>query len=444
MATLPNLGKFNNLINEIAPIKLQMLFKKLDRKYYSDIVKILKWSVLLQLAQLMITFILTYYFKKEDFGALSFLLSISTLFEMAMGLQYNTAAIVNERQNNALSLMLISVFIAIAFSLTILSGILFLYFFSHNLYNIINNYGIITALPFLIISNFIFNNGIILLKYFGKIKEINIFRAVYVAAMLLTKLFAALIFATLASLIYAHLIGIFIPCIYFIFKFRYSIIDTYNKITYTDLILLLKQNYRFPKYSIISNIINAAATISFPILITLFFGLHDNGIYYLTTTFIFQPLLLILQAISDIFLQKIKIGFYDSKQVLFEFIKGQQKIILKILISYLLLAFLFGEFLFKYLLPAHWVEIGKFIKFIAPYYIFTSIYSPFSIVADFMNKQRVLLVFNLSLFLFQFFIIYYLHTEFAFTFVILIISIVSAMHYGFINFYMLQKLKFYK
>ena len=133
--------------------------------------------------------------------------------------------------------------------------------------------------------------------------------------------------------------------------------------------------------------------------------------------------------------------FYENKQQLFEFIKTQQKIILQILIPYLIIAFLAGEFLFSYILPAQWTEIGKFIKFIMMYYVFTSIYSPFSIVADYMNQQRFLMIFNLLLFLFQLTILYFLHSIFDFTFVILIISVLTALLYAFINFYMLKKLK---
>ena len=112
-----------------------MLLKKLDRKYVLDIFRLLKWSVIIQALQLAGTFILTLYFTKENFGALSFLVSVSTIFEMAVGLQYNTAAIVNEKARSARSLMLISTGMAMLFSAIILATILFFYFFK----NISNN-----------------------------------------------------------------------------------------------------------------------------------------------------------------------------------------------------------------------------------------------------------------------------------------------------------------
>ncbi len=421
-----------------------MVFENIERKYIITIFRLLRGAVLIQAIQLIGTFILTLYFKKENFGALSFVLSISAIFEMMVGLQYNNAAIVSDQQKNVLQLMFISVFSAIVFSAFLLFCILISKFFIPLIYTKIYLHGFILALPFFIFSNYIFNNGILLLKYFGKIRYINNFRALYTTVSLLAKFIAALWFATVESLVYAHLSGIVITSIILIITFKIKIEFTFKQSTLGESLILAKKNYRFPKYAIFSSVINAASTISFPILITIFFGLHENGIYYLSSIFIFQPLLLLLQAVSDAFLQKVKVLFYENKTELFKFIKKQQKAILKILIPYFIISLLAGEFLFQYFLPAQWIEIGKFIKFQIFFYLFASLYSPFSIVADFMKKQKFLMLFNLSHLLFQFFIIFFLHNIMNFTFVILFASIASAIHYGFINFYMLQKLKLYK
>ncbi len=415
----------------------------LDRNYFTEIMLLLKTSVLVQVLQLAGTFVLTLYFKKENFGSLSFILSLSTIFEMAAGLQYNTAAVVNGNKNNALKLMAFSSLLAAAVAAAVLLFIIVIFWGAVPLYNYFNSYTAIFALPFILVTNFIFNNGIQVLKYLGKIKAVNKFRCIYVVATLTAKFIAAFTFATVAGLVYAHLIGIGITCLIFLFQYKTNIKTVLAQTTYKTVQPLLKENYRFPKYAVLSSIVNAAANISFPILITLFFGLQQNGVYYLTTVFIFQPLQLILQAISDAFLYKIKDLFYTNRQLLLQFIKAQQKLILKLVIPYLLLAVLAGELLFKYLLPQQWTEVGEFIKYAAIFYIFASLYSPFSIVADYMKKQGFLLLFNLSLFLFQLGTLYLLHTILNFVWVILIASIISAIHYAFINVYMLGKLKHY-
>ncbi len=420
-----------------------MITGNLDRNYFSNIIRLLKTAVLIQMLQLAGTFVLTLYFKKENFGSLSFILSVSAIFEMAAGLQYNTAAIVAADKKNALKLITFSSFMATAVAVLLFIFIAISFFLLPNLYKFFNSYTEIFALPFILISNFIFNNGIQILKYFGKLKDVNKFRTIYVVTTLGFKFIAAFTFATVDGLVYAQAIGIAITSLIFLLYYKNEIKAVLTQTTFKSVRPLLKENYRFPKYAILSGVVNAAANISFPILITLFFGLQQNGVYYLTTIFIFQPLQLISQAISDAFLHKIKAMFYTNRQMLLQFIKAQQKLILKIVIPYVLVAVLTGQFLFKHVLPQQWTEVGLLIKYIAIFYIFSSLYSPFSIVADYMKKQRFLLLFNLSLFLFQLGTLYFLHTTLNFVWVILIASIISAIHYAFINVYMLGKLKHY-
>ena len=418
-----------------------MLFENIERKYITDIFRLLRGSVIIQAIQLAGTFILTFYFKKEDFGTLSFLLSLSLMFEMVAGLQYNNAAVVAHKQNNVLKLMLISVLCAISFSFLLLIGIVLFKLIIPGFYADIDLNWFIMALPFFIISNYIFNNGILILKYFGKIKQIINFRVLYVILSLAAKFIAALLFGTVDSLVYAHLLGIVVTAFVVTIRFNTTIVITLKQLTFSEAFLLIKENYRFPKYSIFSSVVSTASTVSFPILITLFFGLQENGIFYLTTIFVFQPLLLILQSIGDAFLPKVKVLFHENKPALLKFIHTQQLIILKFLIPYFIIAVIAGEFLVQYFLPSHWIEIGKFIKFQIIFYLFTSLYTPFSIVADFMKKQQFLMMFNISHFLFQFTILFFLHDLFHFNYVILIAALASAIHYGYINFYMLKKLK---
>lgn len=283
-----------------------------------------------------------------------------------------------------------------------------------------------------------------MLKYFGKINALNIFRLLYTIITLGCKFFAAYYFVTAKGLVISHLVGMAIVGFIFIFYYRKQIIKILKEVNVKKAIQLIKLNKRFPRYSILSGIINALSNISFPILITAFFGLHENGIYYLVTVFIFQPLLLVLQAVNDAFLPKVKHMFFNDRTALLHFIKAQQMLILKGLIPFLVLASLSGEFLFKYFLKASWLEVGSFIKFQVIYYLFVSIYTPFSIIADFMQQQHFLILFNISLFVSQFIVLISLHNKLNFNFVILITSIVAGLHFWGINTYMMNKLKFYK
>ena len=111
-----------------------MIFENIERNYIKDIFRLLRGSVIIQVIQLIGTFILTFYFNKEAFGALSFLLSISVMIEMVAGLQYNNAAIVAEKPNNVLNLMLIAVSSAALLSFLLFLCLHLLWFFTKKNY----------------------------------------------------------------------------------------------------------------------------------------------------------------------------------------------------------------------------------------------------------------------------------------------------------------------
>lgn len=228
--------------------------------------------------------------------------------------------------------------------------------------------------------------------------------------------------------------------IYIIF-FRKKILSVFNDLSLKGSKDLLKEYSKFPRFSILSNLISAAATISFPIFIKHFYGFGENGIYYLTSVFIFQPLLLLIQSISDAFLPEIKSRFQEQKETLFKFIKSQQKQIFLITLLYLIIAILAGEFLFEWMLPKKWKEVGVFIKYVAVFYLFTNIYIPYSFVADYLGKQKFLLFFNGFLFIVQFIVLYLFHDYISFNLMMLLISTIISCFYVYINFFMLRKLK---
>lgn len=408
---------------------------------FNNIVRLLKGSVFVQIFQLAATFILTYYYSKNDFGVLSYIISISAFFEIIVGVQYNTASIVSLDKEHAKKLMLISSIMAIVITLL---GTLILVLVKYRYPTFIEQgiiFNVVLLIPLLIFSNFLFNNGLMILKYFGLFKSINRLRIIYVFSMFLLKLFAAIVFHTLYSLIIAHLLALLLCVVCYVVIFRKNILPIVFTLHLKESLDLLKSYSKFPRFSLLSNLISAAATISFPLLIKYFYGFDENGIYYLTGVFIFQPLLLIIQAISDAFLPEVKSMFHNEKNRLLKFIKKQQKQIFIITFLYILIAIIAGEYFFKWILPQKWQEVGGFIKYIAIFYLFTNIYIPYSFVADYLGQQKYLLIFNSLLFLVQFLTLYLLHQHISFNVMMLLISFITSFFYLYINFNMLGKLK---
>jgi len=69
-----------------------------------------------------------------------------------------------------------------------------------------------------------------------------------------------------------------------------------------------------------------------------------------------------------------------------------------------------------------------------------NIYSPISHIGDILNKQKVLLLFNISLFCFQLGSFYFLQEQNNIKIALLTASIFGAIHYMILNIYMKKEL----
>ena len=88
-----------------------------------------------------------------------------------------------------------------------------------------------------------------------------------------------------------------------------------------------------------------------------------------------------------------------------------------------------------------WTEAGVIVKYFAVFILFKNIYSPISHIGDILNKQKVLLVFNVSLFIFQLSAFYFLKEYSDIKAALLTASLFGAIHYMILNTYMQQELK---
>ena len=83
---------------------------------------------------------------------------------------------------------------------------------------------------------------------------------------------------------------------------------------------------------------------------------------------------------------------------------------------------------------------GVMVKYFIVYILLKNIYSPVSHIGDILNKQKTLLKFNISLFLFQLCSFYFLKEYNDIKIPLLTASFFGAIHYLFLNNYMKKEL----
>ena len=174
-------------------------------------------------------------------------------------------------------------------------------------------------------------------------------------------------------------------------------------------------------------------------LIIIFFGPKIAGLYFLAEKLIAVPISFITTSISQVYFQRASELFYLDKKKLLHLTNKIQLNIFFILFPILIITSIYGKEIFL-LFGNEWGQAGTILKYFTPILLLKNIYSPISHIGDILNKQKVLLLFNISLFIFQLASFYFLKEYSDIKFALLTASSISALHYMFLNNYMKKEL----
>ena len=206
---------------------------------------------------------------------------------------------------------------------------------------------------------------------------------------------------------------------------------------------IMKRNFKkyinFLKFSTISNMFNSFSNIGMTAVIIIFFGPKIAGLYFLAERLIAIPISLITSSVSQVYFEKASKLFHSDKIALLKLTNRIQKNIFYILFPFLFLLSLFGKDIFS-IFGSQWIESGIILKYFTVFILLKNIYSPISHIGDILNKQKVLLFFNISLFVFQLATFYFLKEYNDIKPALLVASLFGAIHYMLLNIYMKKEL----
>ena len=174
-------------------------------------------------------------------------------------------------------------------------------------------------------------------------------------------------------------------------------------------------------------------------LIALFFGNKVAGYYFLAERIISIPISILTSSVSQVYFQEASLLYHNNKKALLLLTNDIQKKIFIFLFPFLLILSLWGEDLFS-LFGNEWSESGLIIKYFFIFILFKNIYSPISTIGDILKKQKLLLMFNVSLFLFQVSSFYFLKELGNINYALLLSSSIRATHYIILSTYMKRKI----
>lgn len=406
-------------------------------EFYRNTLKLLTSISVAQFIPIIITPLLTQYFTPEDFGIYGLYVSICSIFGVIASGKYDIAIMLPKRKVDSANILVLSFLITFLFS-TLFLSILSIFnetFFELTKSSVLKKYYFIIPFSIFLIS---INQSILVWfnrhKKYNWIANQNLLKSGSNSGSALLLGIKTIDFGLILAQITALTLISFFNIFNFIKEFKFSLINQNtiqkNFLRYID----------FLKFSSVSNLFNSFSSMGMTTLIIIFFGPKVAGLYFLAEKLIGVPISFITSSVSQVYFQKASKLFYSDKNALIRLTNEIQKNIFYILFPFLIICSLFGEKLFL-IFGQEWGEAGIILKYFVAFILLKNIYSPISHIGDILNKQRVLLLFNVSLFLFQLGSFYFLKEYQDIKYALLTASFFGAIHYLVLNIYMKKELK---
>ena len=412
-------------------------FKSKDKlsDFFQNILKLLTSISIAQFIPIIITPVLTQYFSPEEFGTYGLYVSVCSIFGIIASGKYDTAIMLPKRKVDADNLLVLSLLIAAFFSIIFFS---FLNIFQDKILeitksNFLYKYYVIIPITILLISTNVsipswFNRN----RKYNLIAKQNILKS---SSNSLTALILGLKSIN-AGLIFGYITSILLVSTWnancLIKNLKPSKISTN----------LMKRNFKkyidFFKFSTLSNLFNSLSNLGMTMLVIIFYGPKIAGLYFLAEKLIAIPISFITNSVSQVYFQKASKLFHSDKTALLQLTNKIQKNIFYLIFPFLMILSIWGVDFFS-LFGEEWKQAGVILKYFTSFILLKNLYSPISHIGDILNKQKLLLGFNISLFLFQL-ASFYFFREYGIKPALLTASFLGAMHYLILNIYMRKKL----
>lgn len=196
------------------------------------------------------------------------------------------------------------------------------------------------------------------------------------------------------GLIYGWLVGLFAS---FLYNLRVSK-DRWRRVDFPSFKESIRENKNIVKYQYTSTAINTVANNILPVLVILYFGKLEVGVYALSMKILSTPLVLMASSVSKIYFQKSVQLYYHNR-------KGLQRLTHKICLSSFLVILVFvilintlGIYILEMIYSGdEWVGLRKYTLILSIWILARSAINPITNIMVVINRNQYSLIFNVYL-----------------------------------------------
>lgn len=395
-----------------------------DIEFFKNISTVASGNLISQILPFIFAPIITRLYDPSDFGALALFVSTAAFFQSFATLKYESSIQMPEQEIEAINLMSLSFYLIL---ITSIISLIFLIIFNENLLIIFGDNDIgfwIYFIPFMVLiatPNLIFNVWTSRKKKFKRIAKYNIFQTTLTP---ISKILISIFFKISGGLILGTLIGNFFSRLSYILE-----IIIYDKISFFKIspkkFKELAVKYKnFSIYLTGQQITGRLKETGIIYVFSYFFGANLLGLYSFAHSIMYKPVIVIGQAVSNVYYQK-SADLFNTKKQIWPFTKSLV-LILSIFALIIFTPFIFfGPEIFGLIFGENWFIAGTYAQILSPWLIVVFIEQGFSKLTLVLGKQRPIFLINLIFHPLTFVIIFCFSNFYSLDFNYILITLVS-------------------
>jgi len=352
-------------------------------EYGRSILTLVTGTTIAQAIPIAISPILTRLYTPDDFGFFALYFSTSTVLGVIATAKYEMAITLPEDESKSRSLVQLSITIAVVLSI-LLAVIVALF---HNAIAAWLGIGQPEVLYFLPVSLLIIGVNQSLYYFLNRKKNYKMMaasRVVRSTGYSVTSVAAGIFRGGGPLLVVSDLFGQILSAVVILFRDRTKFYPWHR----ADVAQVAREYQNFPRYSIVSGILEKLASNAPVFLITkLFVSTSTVGFFSFAQRIIISPSDLITRAISDVFRQQASESYFRAGECRAIFLSTFKRL-LAIAIVPAIVGFFFVEDAFAFIFGEEWRIAGTYAKIMLPMFFLQFIVSPLSIMFVIAQKQK--------------------------------------------------------
>jgi O-antigen/teichoic acid export membrane protein len=371
------------------------LFSFFKKEFVKNVLTLITGSALSQVVVYVSILVLTRLFSPEVFGVYMLFSSSILVLKPIVSLQYELAVVLPKKDENAINVLSLSFLLIIALS-SVLLIIIFLF------KDVILSFFEVKELSFFIyfipLSTFLFG-CITTLNYWNNrnknFKHIASGTVVKSSIMSSCQITIGLTSIKHIGLIPGLLLGQISQLLFLAKKTFTSIYNLKDEVSFQKMIFLIKKYKDIPLFNTLINFLNTLSNEIPILLLTKYFGLATVGIYGLAVKVGRAPSGIIQNSVGQVFFNKAT-EVYNKKENLLRVVKKTSNNLFKISLAFFIPLFIISFYL-DLIFGEDWTEVGGYLRILIPWLCIMFVSSPISNISVILNKQKVILCYDILL-----------------------------------------------